>query len=524
MPKRPFPFKLLPVTKSPDPGIVRIKTEQNVFGLLKTLVVVLLIALQLALLIFLYLRLVEAFGAYLVLSLVLSIVTALDILSSEQSASTKAVWVFVVLILFVVGFIIYYMSDRRVFFAAPKRRYRKIFRRAESYAMAGAAPPSADARAEEDRAYLQKTGNFPAFAGTDARYFPSGGLLFDDILARLRTAEKFIFIEYFCIADGALLERILGILFERAAAGVDVRIIYDDMGSHSTLRRKTKRLIRQKGVRLLAFNKMVPSLNIGLNFRDHRKIVVVDGETAYTGGANLADEYVNERRMYGYWKDAGIRLDGRAVDGFTMIFLRQWEFLSEQEEDYAPFLNLAPARENAAAFVPYACGLDFDDAIGRELYLNVIAKAQRRLLIMTPYLVPDDALMNMLVNKAESGVDVRLILPGVPDKAVVYRLTLKNGERLAGRGVKVYCMKHSFVHSKLMLADYCAVVGSINMDMRSFYEQFESAVYTDDAAVLGQIEEDFGSAFAECEPLAVRRRSLLGRLFDMILRVFAPLM
>ena len=496
MPKRPFPFKLLPVTKSPDPGIVRIKTEQNVFGLLKTLVVVLLIALQLALLIFLYLRLVEAFGAYLVLSLVLSVVTALDILSSEQSASTKAVWVFVVLILFVVGFIIYYMSDRRVFFAAPKRRYRKIFRRAESYAMAGAAPPSADARAEEDRAYLQKTGNFPAFAGTDARYFPSGGLLFDDILARLRTAEKFIFIEYFCIADGALLERILGILFERAA----------------------------EGVRLLAFNKMVPSLNIGLNFRDHRKIVVVDGETAYTGGANLADEYVNERRMYGYWKDAGIRLDGRAVDGFTMIFLRQWEFLSEEEEDYAPFLNLAPARENAAAFVPYACGLDFDDAIGRELYLNIIAKAQRRLLIMTPYLVPDDALMNMLVNKAESGVDVRLILPGVPDKAVVYRLTLKNGERLAGRGVKVYCMKHSFVHSKLMLADYCAVVGSINMDMRSFYEQFESAVYTDDAAVLGQIEADFGSAFAECEPLAARRRSPLGRLFDMILRVFAPLM
>lgn len=517
-------IKRLRVTKSPDPNVVKIKTEQNVFGVLKTVIVVLLILLQLALLIFLYMRLIEAFGAYLVISLVLSIVTAVIILSSDQSASTKAVWVFVVLILFVVGFIVYFMSDQRVFFARSKRRYREIFRRAEQYAPLSEAETSADMRTREDRAYLQTAGGFASFCGTDAVYFPSGGLLFDDILARLRQAQKFIFIEYFCIADGALLDRFIGILAERARAGVDVRIIYDDMGSHSTFRQRTKRLIRQEGIRLLAFNRMLPQLNIGLNFRDHRKIVVVDGETAYTGGANLADEYTNERRMYGYWKDDGIRMDGCAVDGFTLIFLRQWEFLSEQQEDYVPFLHQAEARANGAIYVPYACGLDFDRAIGKELYLNIIAKAQRRLFIMTPYLVPDDGIMNMLVNKAESGVDVRLILPGVPDKAIVYRLTLDNAAKLAAHGVKVYCMKDSFVHSKLMLTDYCAVIGSINLDMRSFYEQFESAVYTDDAAVMEALERDFDSTFAESEVLAGRRRTLFGRLFDMVLQIFAPLM
>ena len=511
------------LSRSPDPNVVRVRTEGNGLGAFKTLVVLLLIALQLGVLIFLYMRIVEAFGAYVTLSLALSVLTAAFVLSSDQSPSTKAVWVFVVLVLFVAGFLLYFASDRRVFYGRSRRRCDAIFRRAAAYAPLGCDTAGADARVREDAAYLAQTGQFPAFRGTDAAYFSSGGKLFDDVLSRLRTAQKFIFIEYFCIADGALLERFIAILSERAAAGVDVRVIYDDMGSHSTFRGRTKRRMKAAGIRVLPFNRLVPALNIGMNFRDHRKIVVVDGQTAYTGGANLADEYVNEVRMYGYWKDAGIRMDGSAVDGFTFLFLRQWEFLSREEEDYAPFLGLSSPRANGALYIPYACGLDFDAPIGRNVYRNMIASAQGRLWLMTPYLVPDDDLLDLLASKAEGGADVRVILPGVPDKGIVYRLTLANGEKLAKRGVKVYCMRDSFVHSKLMLTDCCAAVGSVNMDMRSFYEQFESAVYTDDAAVRTALEKDFVQTFVECAPLSLQRGAL-GRLFDRLLQIAAPLM
>ena len=511
------------LARSPDPYVVRVRTEKNGLGALKTCVVLLLIALQLGLLIFLYLRLIEVFGAYVTLSLVLSVITAALVLSSDQSPSTKAVWVFVVLVFFVAGFLLYFASDRRVFFGGSRRRYDAVFRRAAAYAPLGVNTEGADARVREDCAYLQKTGAFPAFQGTEARYFPSGGQLFDDILERLRGAKKFIWIEYFCIADGALLERFIGILAERAAAGVDVRVIYDDMGSHSTFRGKTKRRMQSAGIRLQPFNRLMPVLNIGMNFRDHRKIVVVDGETAYTGGANLADEYTNELRMYGYWKDAGIRLEGSAVDGFTFLFLRQWEFLTRTEEEYAPYLGLAAPRANGALFVPYAGGLDFDAPICRDIYRNIIAKAQGRLWLMTPYLVPDDEILDVLGDKADGGTDVRLILPGIPDKGIVYRLTLANGGKLAARGVKVYCMKDSFVHSKLILSDCCAVVGSVNMDMRSFYEQFECAVYTDDASVLRAVEADFEATFAECVPVALHRK-FFGRVFDRLLQIAAPLM
>lgn len=517
MPKR------LGVTRSPDPNVVRVRTETNGLAALKTCVVLLLIALQLGLLIFLFLRFLEAFGAYLVISLALSVATAAFVLSSDQSPSTKAVWVFVVLVFFVAGFLLYFASDRRVFFGGSRRRYDAVFRRTAAYAPPGCDTAGADARVREDCTYLRRTGGFPAFRGTDAVYFPSGGRLFDDILARLRAAQKFVFIEYFCISDGVLLERMLAVLAERAAAGVDVRIIYDDMGSHSTFRGRTKRRIRRAGIRLMPFNRLMPVLNIGMNFRDHRKIVVVDGETAYTGGANLADEYINELRMYGYWKDAGVRLDGAAVDGFTHMFLRQWEFLSRAAEDYAPYLGLAAPRENASLFVPYAGGLDFDAPICRDVFRNIIAKAQGRLWLMTPYLVPDDELLDLLGDKAEGGTDVRVILPGVPDKGIVYRLTLANGEKLASRGVRVCCMKDSFVHSKLMLSDVCCVVGSVNMDMRSFYERFECAVYSDDVSLYRALEEDFARTFAECAPLSLRRGAV-GRVADRLLQIAAPLM
>ena len=238
----------------------------------------------------------------------------------------------------------------------------------------------------------------------------------------------------------------------------------------------------------------------------------------------MADEYTNESRHYGYWKDEGIRVEGEAVDGFTLMFLRQWDFLTRKFSNYEPYFKQYVKKENDSVCVPFSCGLDRDVFIGKELYLNVIAKAQERLYLMTPYLVPDDAIFNMLANKAQAGCDVRIVLPQIPDKPYVYVVSLDFAARLAEKGVKILLMCDSFVHSKVMLTDYCAVAGSINIDLRSFYQQFESALYTNDAAVLHEVEQDFEKTFAECVPLTKKKNSAINRFLALILKVVSPLM
>ena len=209
------------------------------------------------------------------------------------------------------------------------------------------------------------------------------------------------------------------------------------------------------------------------------------------------------------------------MDGFTLMFLRQWDFLTRKISDYKPYFNHFESKDNASVCIPFSSGLDRDVFIGKELYLNVISKAQEKLYLMTPYLVPDDALFNMLVNKAQSGCDIRIVLPSIPDKPYVYIVSLDFAARLAEKGVKILLMRDSFVHSKVVLTDYCAVVGSINIDLRSFYQQFESALYTDDKETLRDIGSDFESTFKECAPLIKKKKN---RLLAMLLKIVSPLM
>lgn len=505
---------------------VRIRTESNGLRPLKTVIIVLMIALQIGFLITLNVLFSLAFKVYLILSFTLSLLTCVYCLSSQRNGLSKAVWIMLLLLGFSFGFIIYLMSDERIFFHRAKKRYRAVFARTDKYCPEYAASDASE-EVENDCRYLYSAGKFAAYKDTAVRYFPSGAQLFDDVLNRLETAEKFVFIEYFIIADGVLLNRVLDVLEPKAQGGVDVRIIYDDMGSHSVLSRKAKKRMKSAGIKLTAYNRLVPRFNVELNFRDHRKMIIVDGKTAYTGGSNLADEYVNEKRMHGYWKDTGLRMDGAAVDGLSLIFLRQWEYLTKKAEEYEPFFNNFERFENSSVVVPYADGLDFEKPIGKNVYENVICGANRQLWIMTPYFIPDDTITGLLKNKAAAGVDVRIILPAVPDKIFTYAVTRNNAEKLLSCGVKVYCMKHSFVHSKLVLSENCAVVGSINFDLRSFYQQFECGVYTNDSGVLADVENDFENTFVKCQRIDEtngKRAKLYNRIFAGVLQVFAPLM
>ena len=332
--------KRQPKSQSYETKMVKIKTDGNGFGALKTLIVVALIALQTAIFVLIYLYLADAFRWYLAFSMAMTLLTCVYVLSSRKNGLSKAVWVMFLLLSCGLGYIIYILSDERFFFRKAKKKYKKIFQRAEKYQTEYKPPENASLAVINDSKYLYNAGGFTAYNDTAVKYFPSGAQLFDDVLERLKSAKKFVFIEFFILSEGVLLDRFLDVMLEKAKAGVDVRIIYDDMGSHSVLHGKTKKKIRAAGIKMRPFNRLLPQFSVGLNYRDHRKMIIVDGKTAYSGGSNFADEYINERRMFGYWKDTGIRLDGQAVDGFTLMFLKQWEYLNGVEEEYATYLWL----------------------------------------------------------------------------------------------------------------------------------------------------------------------------------------
>ncbi len=513
-------------TRSPYTDIVKIKTENNGLGVLKALLIFGIILFQLLIFVLLHTFFMLSYKWTALIAFILSLITCIYVLSSNKNSHSKAVWIIFLLLFFPFAYFFYIISDKRVLMLGSGKRYKRIFNESKDFIHQNQIKTS-NKKVKNDCEYLFNSGGFDTYTNTESKYFCSGNAFFSDVLQRLKQAKEFIFMEFFIISDGVLLSRTLNILRDKVKEGVLVRIIYDDMGSHKTLSRKTKNKIKSMGIELCPFNKILPFFSVMINYRDHRKIIVVDGKTAYTGGCNLADEYVNEKRMHGYWKDCGIRLDGSAVDGFTLMFLRQWEFLNRKKEDYSTYLHKAEKFNNNSVFVPYADGLEYSVSICKSTYENMLAGADEFIYIMTPYFIVDDTFTNLLITKALSGVDVRIIIPEVPDKTFVYGVTRNNVEKLIDYGIKVYCMKSSFVHSKLLLTENSVVVGSINMDLRSFYQQFECAVYLNDKAVLQDVKADFDQTFKDSLLITEKnklRKRVFYRMFAGVMQIFAPFM
>lgn len=530
MKRLPYPFYSYYLKKNgvnpPSFKVVKIQTESNTPLRLKTIIVGFLILCQLALLILAHLIAAKLYYWYLGFSFVATIVCCISVLSSKKHGLSKSVWILFLLLTFYFGYTIYFLSDERIFFRKSRKKYNKVFSESEKY-ITQYRQPDASRIVQKDSEYLYRTGKFNAYTDTDVRYFSSGSTFFDDVLEKLKKATDFIFIEFFIISDGVLLNRFYDVLKEKAENGVDIRIIYDDMGSHDKLSRKEKKRFIKAGIKLTPFNRLIPYFSVALNYRDHRKIIVIDGKIAYTGGCNLADEYVNEKRLYGYWKDNGVSLQGPAVDSFSLIFLRQWQFLTGKQEDFANYFNHYETFKNSSVVIPYADGLDFKDNIGKGVYENAIAGCTEKLFIMTPYFVLDDTMTALIENRAKSGVDVRIILPEIPDKKIVYSVSKSDAEELTKSGVKIYYLKNSFVHTKAVLTENCAITGSINMDLRSFYQQFECAVYTNDKIFMNDLEKDFFNSFKDCKEVtdcSKKRPNVLSKIYTSVLQIFAPFM
>ena len=385
--------------------------------------------------------------------------------------------------------------------------------------------------------YMQYQLNFPTYRNTQVQYFACGEEKFPVLLEELKKAEKFIFLEYFIAEPGKMLDAIVEILAQKAKEGVDVRFMYDGIGCIQTLPNKYYRYLQEKGIKCACFQPFRPLMSIIQNNRDHRKITVIDGRVAYTGGMNLADEYINARVRFGYWKDAAIRLTGECVWSFTSMFLELWDYILKTESDYTFYRATSMEKHrlqekihaDEKGFVqPYTDSpLDHED-VGENVYLNIISRAKKYLYIFTPYLIIGSEMRTALVNAAKSGVDVRLVVPGIPDKKLVYFLTQSNFPYLIKNGVKIYTYTPGFIHAKCFVSDDVqATVGTVNMDYRSLCLHFECGVWMYRTRAVLQVKEDALKTFAESHEVTLeefQKKSFLVRTFMGALKLFAPLL
>ncbi len=377
--------------------------------------------------------------------------------------------------------------------------------------------------------YLNRSGCFPLYEHTAVTYFPLGEDKFEAMLVELEKAEKFIFMEYFIVEEGYMWGRILDVLTRKAKDGVEIRVLYDGMCEMSTLPAAYWKLLNAEGIKSKPFSPIMPFISTHYNYRDHRKILVIDGKVAFTGGVNLADEYINRVERFGHWKDTAVILRGPAVDSFTLMFLQMW-YLGESEPDYESWLRkkAEPVPEEKGFVMPY-CDSPLDtDKVGETVYLDILNRAADYVHIMSPYLILDGELENALRFAAQRGVDVKLIVPGIPDKKIAYSLARTHYKFLTESGVKIYEYTPGFVHAKVFTSDDMkAVVGTINLDYRSLYHHFECAVYMYKTNCIAEIEEDFQATLKKCREItseSVKKEKPLTVFFGLFLKILAPLM
>lgn len=378
--------------------------------------------------------------------------------------------------------------------------------------------------------YIYEYAATPVWDGTDSVYFPDGLLYWKSLLEDLEKAQHYIFLEYFILGEGEMWNAVLAILERKAQEGVEVRLIYDDVGSVFLLPKDYDKILEKTGIKCVAFNRLVPFLSLVLNNRDHRKIVVIDGEIAYTGGINMADEYINYKHPYGeHWKDAGIRIAGKAVWNFTVMFLQMWNMSRYTEEDYTRYYHAFPEKPSGAGYVqPYRDTPLDDEILGENVYLNMIGYAKRYVYIYTPYLITDNEMVTALKLAAKRGVDVRIVTPGVPDKKFVYWLTQSNYQNLIEAGVRIYQYTPGFLHAKCVLADdETAAVGTINFDYRSFYHHFECGVFLYRAKAVEELKKDMEETFTISEEITLawcKEKFVKTNIIGPLLKLLSPLL
>lgn len=377
-------------------------------------------------------------------------------------------------------------------------------------------------------AFLSEEG-FPFYHNTGFEYYAPCENGFDKMLKELKKAEKYIFMEYFIIEEGIMFNSILSILEEKVKQGVEVRIMYDDMGSLGTLPASYAKQLEKKGIKAVSFNRISPIINTIMNHRDHRKILVIDGKVAFSGGANLADEYINKKVKYGHWMDNIICVRGKAVWSYLVMFLTNWNALRHEDEDYTVFKNSKIVDETSfdGYIAPYAETPLDQELTGQSVYEDLLNSANEYVYIMTPYLIIDSEMINTLIHTAKKGVDVRIIMPGIADKQIVHDMGTTYYAQLIQGGVKIYEYEPGFVHSKVFVCDDTyATVGTINLDYRSLYLHFENGTLLYKSKKILDVKQNFMDTLSKCKEMHIEDThvNIVKGLFLSIIRIFSPLL
>lgn len=471
---------------------------------------------------------------------ILSVAVIFYLINKSDSPEYKIAWIIPILVFPVFGGLFYLLLGGDKSGTPFLRKMQKILDESsgvleQNHDTYKEIDQTAEIQTLRESTYLFHGGNFPVYQNTSAEYFTTGEAFFPKLLEDLRKAEKYIFMEFFIVEEGIMWDTILSILKEKVADGVDVRFMYDDIGSLFTVPGNYCKQMQSYGIKCERFNPLDGRFTLRLNNRDHRKIVVIDGNIGYTGGANLADEYINAFEKYGRWKDTMIRLEGAAVFSLTVLFLRTWntvipEIEQMKAEDYSFFrpTKFPEKNEQSGFYQPFGDGPIPEEDVAESVYRNMINRSTDYIYITTPYLILNQEMVGALELAAKSGVDVRIITPHIPDKKMVFEVTQSYYPRLLKSGVRIFEFTPGFIHAKTIVVDgKVSVVGTINFDYRSLYLHFECGVWMCESSITEEMKEDFletQSVSQEITLSSIDKVSIPRRFLRSILQTFAPMM
>lgn len=496
-------------------------------------IIAVLLVLQVAILVMAYLQFREKLPALLNIQWIFTFVMIIYLFNSSMDSSAKLTWMLIMAIFPIPGAAMLWWTQANI---GHRMETEMVKKQIDDTRNMLTQPENVIKEIEHDGSgtddiskYLNKTGCFPVYDKTQVTYFPLGEKKFKAMLEELEKAEKYIFMEYFIVEEGYMWGRILDVLTRKAKAGVEVRVMYDGMCEMSTLPVNYFKLLEAQGIHSKAFSPIKPVVSSHYNYRDHRKILVIDGKVAFNGGVNLADEYINRIERFGHWKDTAVMLKGSAARSFALMFLQMWSIGSDTA-DYDQWLSLPGCEEeNAHGYVMPYCDSPLDAyKAGEAVYMDILNRATDYVHMMSPYLILDGALENALCFAAQRGVDVKLILPGIPDKKIAYSLAKTHYKVLHEAGVRIYEYTPGFVHAKVFVSDdNKAVVGTINLDYRSLYHHFECATYLYKTDCINDIEKDFQDTLAKCRAVtseSIRNEKLSYKIMGRLTKMISPLM
>lgn len=463
---------------------------------------------------------------------IISVLLVLFIVKNSRHLSSDMLWILLILIAPVPGTALWLILAGNLVIS---RTFRSLVKTTEASKHYYHQDPEVLAKAEQTSPelrgqfrYIAKDAGFPFYENTGFDYYGLGEEGYPVMLEELRKAESFIFLEYFIIEEGEMWNGILEILEEKAKQGLDVRVLYDDLGSFFTLSAFYARQLEAKGIHCVPFNRINPILGIIMNHRDHRKIMVIDGKTAFSGGVNLADEYINAKVKCGHWKDNIIRITGEAVWSYTVMFLTHWNALQPTDDDFTKFHREQKSAGEADGFIaPYGETPLDTEITAQNIYMSILNQANDYVYVFTPYLIIDTEFINALILAAKRGVDVKLITPGIPDKKIVWQITRSYYRQLMEGGVKIFEYTPGFVHAKVFVSDdRIATVGTVNLDYRSLYLHFENGTYLVNSKKVRDVRDDVLETLKQCHQMRPDeiKPHFFSEVWLSLLRVFAPLM